>query len=315
MVPNIGSIGPLDVNYWSLDGLKFDLRLYVVVTSCQPLTIFLHKEGLARFATQKYSNKTNGQLNNYQHLTNYSLNKDSAGFKISDADIAAGTSSKRTLENVYKRLQQDGVDIQLLKLKIADLIIKTLISVQPDLLHNYRMCQPNDRTYNMCFEILGFDVLIDDTLKPWLLEVNLSCSLAAESPLDLKVKSRMLSQLLTLASLTPYDREAHRLEKKRRDKMRYERLARGEPAAKQVFRNHNAEVYGMALSLEGQRAVADMDQEEAKSGEFRRIFPTASGHVQRLLGRRAALEDLRPRFPSNGVARRPNHQPITWQLR
>jgi hypothetical protein len=41
------------------------------------------------------------------------------------------------------------------------MIIKTLISVQNDLLHNYRMCQPNEKSYDMCFEMLGFDVLID----------------------------------------------------------------------------------------------------------------------------------------------------------
>jgi len=66
-------------------------------------------------------------------------------------------------------------------------------------------------------------VLIDDALKPWLLEVNLSPSLGTDSPLDLKVKSHMLCQLLTLASITPYDREAHRHEKKRREKQRCER--------------------------------------------------------------------------------------------
>lgn len=150
-------------NPYLLDSLKFDLRLYVVVTSCSPLTIFWHKAGLARFATLPYSLpvKTNKDMSQNVHLTNYAVNKDSEHFKISDEDIQAGVSSKRTLETVYARLEKDGVDIALLKLKIADLIIKTLISIQPDLLHSYRMCQPNDRTFNMCFEILGFDVLID----------------------------------------------------------------------------------------------------------------------------------------------------------
>lgn len=56
-----------------------------------------------------------------------------------------------------------------------------------------------------CFEVLGFDVLIDDTLKPYLLEVNLNSSLNTDSPLDLKIKGEMLSDLFTLVGVVPLD--------------------------------------------------------------------------------------------------------------
>ena len=194
-------------NPYLLDGLKFDLRLYVVVTSCHPLTIFWHKEGIARFATQPYSINKKGEMPEKAHLTNYAINKDAVDFKITEEDIEAGRSSKRTLETVYKRLEADGVDVNLLKLKIADLIIKTLISVQPDLLHNYRTCQPNDRTFDMCFEILGFDVLIDSDTKPWLLEVNQAPSFQTDSQLDYRVKKAVILDTFALLGVTEATRQ------------------------------------------------------------------------------------------------------------
>ena len=56
--------------------------------------------------------------------------------------------------------------------EVKDVIIKTLISVQAELAHNYRSCQPNDLENRMCFEILGFDIILNDKGKPILLEVN-----------------------------------------------------------------------------------------------------------------------------------------------
>ena len=41
------------------------------------------------------------------------------------------------------------------------------------------------------FEIYGFDILIDQNLKPWLLEINISPSLTTDSPLDKKIKFKL----------------------------------------------------------------------------------------------------------------------------
>jgi len=108
---------------------------------------------------------------------------------------------------VYDRLAADGFDIGLLKLKISDIIIKTLIGVQPDLIHKYKMCLPSDRTYQTCFEILGFDVLIDEGAKPWLLEVNHAPSFATDSDLDLKVKEAVIMDTFKVLGLSQKNRK------------------------------------------------------------------------------------------------------------
>lgn len=59
-----------------IDGLKFDLRIYIFLASTNPLKIYIHEEGLARFATKKYEIPNEENISSaYTHLTNYSLNK------------------------------------------------------------------------------------------------------------------------------------------------------------------------------------------------------------------------------------------------
>lgn len=58
---------------------------------------------------------------------------------------------------------------------------------------------------NQCFELFGFDILIDSDLKPWLLEVNLSPALSCDSPLDQKVKSNAISDLFSMIGIVKPD--------------------------------------------------------------------------------------------------------------
>jgi len=64
-----------------IDGLKFDMRIYVLVAGIDPLRIFVYEEGLARFATEEYRPPRSENLDNkFMHLTNYAINKESPNF-------------------------------------------------------------------------------------------------------------------------------------------------------------------------------------------------------------------------------------------
>lgn len=67
-----------------INGHKFDLRIYVVVTCFDPLRVYVYKEGLARFASEPYNSKKNSK---YSHLTNYSINKKNENYIKSDVSL------------------------------------------------------------------------------------------------------------------------------------------------------------------------------------------------------------------------------------
>uniref|UniRef100_A0AC35UD71 DUF862 domain-containing protein n=1 Tax=Rhabditophanes sp. KR3021 TaxID=114890 RepID=A0AC35UD71_9BILA len=198
-------------NPYLIKGLKFDLRFYVLVTSFHPLICYLFDEGLTRFASQPYNLDMEDLDKIFVHLTNYSLNKDSESFEKNKSG-QEDQGHKWTISAMLRYLkEQDGVDTSLLMARIEDLIIKALLSVQNTISAASRSMLYHPQN---CFELLGFDVMIDEDLKPWLLEVNLTPSLKCDSPLDTKIKSKLVVDSLNIASLplVSYFKSAHQEE-------------------------------------------------------------------------------------------------------
>lgn len=191
-----------------IDNFKFDLRLYVLIAKLDPLEAYICKEGLARFCTEKYEKPSHKNIGKaYMHLTNYSLNKYSAEFDRSEQD---NLGSKRTVTSVMKTLKMSGHDTDKIWSRIEDVVFKTLICIAPltkvEQL-NIENFQVNTSQY---FHLLGFDILIDESLNPFLLEINGFPSMRTDSeiydslmnkttipsPVDQKVKKIALKGAL-----------------------------------------------------------------------------------------------------------------------
>ena len=105
--------------------------------------------------------------------------------------------------------------------------VKTLCAVQPKLSRCYRSCQPNNINNNICFEVLGFDILLEDNLKPWLLEVNHSPSFNIDTPFDNKIKTELIKDTVKLIHMNPHAKLKYiEKEKERLDLMVYARGSR-----------------------------------------------------------------------------------------
>eukprot|EP01117_Protostelium_nocturnum_P002918 TRINITY_DN13849_c0_g1_i1.p1 TRINITY_DN13849_c0_g1~~TRINITY_DN13849_c0_g1_i1.p1 ORF type:complete len:530 (+),score=149.81 TRINITY_DN13849_c0_g1_i1:118-1707(+) len=180
-------------NPYLIDGYKFDIRLYAVVTSVNPLRIYMNKEGLVRFSTEKYTMSEDELENSFRHLTNYSINRtNTEKYMKNSSEENDGVGHKWSLTALKDYLFKNGISPDKVMEDIEEVVVKTLISA------NKAMSDAFFKHVNYrqnCFEIYGFDILLDDKLKPWLMEVNLSPSMGHASPLDLKVKSTLMSDI------------------------------------------------------------------------------------------------------------------------
>ncbi|NXX48500.1 TTLL4 polyglutamylase, partial [Tricholaema leucomelas] len=178
-----------------IGGKKFDLRIYVYVTCYDPLRVYLFKDGLVRFASCKYSSSMKSLSNKFVHLTNYSVNKKNTQYK-SNSDETACQGHKWALKALWSYLTQKGINSEAIWEKIKDIVIKTIIASEPYVNSLVKMYV---RRPYCCHELFGFDIMLDENLKPWILEVNISPSLHSNSPLDVSIKGQMIRDLLNLA--------------------------------------------------------------------------------------------------------------------
>ena len=253
-----------------LNGYKYDLRLYVLVTCLCPLKVYLYDEGLARICTRKYSTKRNTLNDKYKHLTNFSINSKSESYipNVNADDDQYG--NKWSLEALRKKYKELGIDSDKIFDKIKDVIIKTLIAVEGPMQAVYSTSYANRNNF---YELYGFDVLIDENLKPWLIEVNVCPSLNNSTPLDKRIKTSLICDIFNLLGYTPYDKK--QLEKEV-EKYKIEGKPKRSTRRKEDIEDLNAENCIDKLSAEDWNILFEFDEEFHRRGDFERIFPNKS---------------------------------------
>lgn len=272
-----------------IDGRKFDLRIYVYVTCYDPLRVYLFKDGLVRFASCKYSSSMKSLSNKFVHLTNYSVNKKNTEYK-SNLDETACQGHKWALKALWNYLTQKGVNSEAIWEKIKDIVIKTIIASEPYVNSLVKMYV---RRPYCCHELFGFDIMLDENLKPWILEVNISPSLHSNSPLDVSIKGQMIRDLLNLAGfvLPSTDSIASRpqtrsdstcsqgsaLKEKPRPASECFTAEKLKKAYYLTQKIPDQDFYSSVLDIltpDDVRILVETEDEYSRRGQFERVFPT-----------------------------------------
>jgi hypothetical protein len=145
---------------------KFDIRLWAYATYKNEL--FMAKEGILRVTSDEYS--LNNE-NNFVHLTNICVQKHGDNYgKHEEGNIVSFQGLQAFLEEAYPDFKLSVKDHFLPRMR--DIIIDTFLSARNSI-------NPNRR--KNCFEVFGYDFLIDEDFRIWLLEVNTNPYLGSPS--------------------------------------------------------------------------------------------------------------------------------------
>ncbi|KAG7487764.1 hypothetical protein MATL_G00026920 [Megalops atlanticus] len=263
-----------------MEGYKFDLRIYILVTSCDPLRIFLYNDGLVRMGTEKYHAPNESNLNQlYMHLTNYSVNKHNENF---ERDETVDKGSKRSIGWFTEFLRTNDHDVAKFWGDVSELVVKTLIVAEPHVLHAYRMCRPGQPpgSDSVCFEVLGFDIILDRKLKPWLLEINRAPSFGTDQKIDYDVKKGVLLNALKLLNIRASDKKRNLAQQKAEAQRRLygqgsmKKLSAG--SSEWEKQRHTLERRKEELKerlAQVRKQISREEHENRHLGNYRRIYP------------------------------------------
>ncbi|MBS3804979.1 MAG: hypothetical protein KGY54_10555 [Oleiphilaceae bacterium] len=185
-------------NPHTMHGRKYVLRLYVLVSSIAPFRVYLYRQGFAKLASAPYDEENAD--NPYSYLTNPDINALNL-----DAEVPVEFVD---LDRYRHWLCEQGHNDAILFDRIEDMVTLTCLSALESMRER---CQTIEADPRGCYELLGIDCLVDDQLKPWVLECNLSPSLdvcaGPESGGDIEegIKSSLIADLVQLTGLNDMD--------------------------------------------------------------------------------------------------------------
>lgn len=194
-----------------IEGKKFDLRVYCLVSSIRHLSIFVYNDGLVRMCAEDYEKPNDDNMHNAcKHLTNYAVNKHNENFVFNNDKQGRGDlGNKRDFVWLNGWFKEQGHSPEKFWERVHHMIIKTIIAAQPQMTHVYNSCFPHSNDGYTCFEVLGFDILVDDRCKPVLMEVNHTPSLSCDTPLDHRIKHDLITETWKIIDVQPTDKQRH----------------------------------------------------------------------------------------------------------
>ncbi|KAF0700233.1 Aste57867_9242 [Aphanomyces stellatus] len=258
---------------------KFDIRQWVFVTSWNPLTVWFYLDCYLRFSSEEY--QVDDLSDQYVHLTNNSIQKNGENFYKAYATEDGSMTVEGYNHLVLKLLASAGrlmimrsnmwhsddlsqyltkrygldpetnesIFASKIQPRMKDIVKWSLSCVQDTIQHRKNSC-----------ELYGYDFMLDETFKPWLIEVNSSPACDYSTSVTKRYIQTGLEDILkVMLDVREYDNAKRRgfASMPKPDTGRWENIHKAEYIAKPLasFGGSDFEIKGKKLSKKSQRAI------------------------------------------------------------
>lgn len=169
-----------------IDGRKFDIRAYMIVVCMKPYLV-LYQPGYVRMSLNTYTTE-NFAKDKITHLTNNSVQKNHPEYKtLKEKSIISIESLVENIIAMGKVQTREEYSVKVDK-KIQE-IMTLIFQVIKDKL---------DRKFG-CFELFGFDFLLDDALNPYLIEINTNPAIYTDTQVQKDLLPKLVEDIVKMS--------------------------------------------------------------------------------------------------------------------
>jgi len=260
-----------------LEGHKYTIRIYALITSFDPLRLYIYADGLVRICSEKYSNDLSTLKNLFVHIDSIDINI----VKEKEFDEAVKGSDliheglRCDVQYLLKRLaEKHNANATKIWEDIKHILMMSIMSSEKHLYPAYMEIAVNGRKRRLApFEMPGYDILIDNDMNSWLLEINNNPSMSPHTNLENVIKQNLIHDVMDLVDIENSDRfEMDELIDKTWIRFFYVKSLNDQRGAGDMMLN----TFNVSMIKESDdlRAIIETEYERQRLGKFEPVFPT-----------------------------------------
>ena len=183
-------------NLHLIRGYKYDIRFHGLISTIKPLKLYIYNEGFVRLSTEKYD--YNNFTDKFSFLTNLDLNKHNRKYIYPKKHKDIERSNLWNLSTLKNYFFKNNLDYNKLFEEVKDIFIKMVFSVRKKLIE--KIIKTN-LSFTNFYHLIGFDIILDNDLKPYLLETNRRAGMRDDNAAEIVYTHNMIVDTLNIIGL------------------------------------------------------------------------------------------------------------------